>query len=145
MWRGCTVLLTTLAGGSALAAPDGAALYKQHCAICHQDNAAGAAGLAPTLLGEQWKKLGAKRSYLLTVTAKGLSGPIKVDGKPFVGAMPGQEATLEDDEIAAIATHLRTLQGGDGPAYSADEAAAVRKAAGDPARTRALRRAILGE
>ncbi len=145
MQRGFRVLLAALASGTVQAAPDGAALFKQHCAICHQDNAGGAAGLAPTLLGEHWKKLGADRSYVLTVTAKGLSGPIKINGKPFVGAMTGWEAMLADDQIAAVATHLRTLQGSDGQAYSANEVAAVRKTAGDPTRTRALRRAILGE
>lgn len=146
--RGPRLLLCL--GLAAPAAPalaaDGAALFQQHCAACHQGNASGTVGLAPSLLGEHWKRLGAERSYVPTVMLKGLSGAIKVNGQLFVGSMPGFASTLNDEELGAVATHLRGLQGagGDKP-YAAEDFVAVRATNGNPALTRALRRQILGE
>lgn len=137
--------LAVLTAAPVLAA-DGAALFKQHCAICHQDSAAGTPGLAPGLLGPHWQKLGAERAYLLTVLLKGLSGSIKVDGQPFVGNMPAMAGTLDDETLAAVANHLRGLQGaaGDKP-YAAADLAEQRGRPGNPTQTRVLRRQILGE
>lgn len=135
-------LITTM---PALAA-DGAALFKQHCAICHQESAAGTPGLAPSLLGGHWQALGADRSYLPTVLLKGLSGPIKVNGQPFVGNMPAMAPTLDDEALAAVANHLRSLQGaaGDKP-YAAADMAEARARPGNPTQSRNLRRQLLGE
>lgn len=142
--------LLAIAALAAAAAPswaaDGAALFKQHCAICHQESAAGTPGLAPSLLGAHWQKLGAERAYLPTVLLKGLSGPIKVDGQPFVGSMPAMAPTLDDEALAAVANHLRGLQGaaGDKP-FAAADFADLRARPGNPTQSRLLRRQILGE
>jgi mono/diheme cytochrome c family protein len=141
------VLVTALLAAALPAwAADGAALFKQHCAICHQDSAAGTPGLAPSLLGEHWQKLGADRSYLPTVLLKGLSGPIKVNGQPFVGNMPAMAATLDDEALAAVANHLRGLQGtaADKP-YAAAEFTDLRAKPGNPSQSRSQRRQLLGE
>lgn len=128
------------------AAADGVALFKQHCAVCHQESAIGTVGLAPALKGDHWQRLGAERSYVPNVVLKGLAGAIKVNGQPFVGAMPALAPQLGDEDLAAIATHLRGLQGAtDFKPYTAEEFAAVRAGPGDPSQTRALRRKILGE
>ena len=127
-------------------ANDGAALFKQHCAICHQDSAAGTPGLAPGLLGAHWQKLGAERAYLPAVLLKGLSGAIKVDGQTFVGSMPALAPTLDDAALAAVANHLRGLQGtAAGTPYTAAEMAEARGKSGNPTQTRTLRRQILGD
>lgn len=134
-----------LVAGGALAAPDGAALFAQHCATCHQPDASGAIGLAPALKGEHWQRLGADRGYLPLVITHGLSGAIQVNGATFVGSMPAFAGQLDDEAIAAVATHLRGLQGArDAPAYSAAEIAAVRTAAGGPPQTRQRRQQLLG-
>jgi len=127
-------------------AADGAALFKQHCAVCHQESAAGTVGLAPSLLGAHWQRLGADRNYLPTVLLKGLSGQIKVDGQTFVGSMPAMAGTLNDEALAAVANHLRGLQGAaaDKP-YAAADLADQRGKPGNPTLTRALRKQILGE
>lgn len=133
-----------LAAGGAQAA-DGAALFNQHCAICHQPTAAGTVGLAPSLLGEHWARLAAERGYLPTVLIRGLSGPIKVGGVPFSGSMPAVPQ-LDDASLAAIANHLRGLQGGASSApYAAADFVEARAKPGNPAQTRALRKQILGE
>lgn len=143
--RMAALLLAAQAGVSAWAA-DGAALFKQHCAVCHQETGVGTVGLAPPLLGDQWQKLGAQRSYLPTVLIKGLSGPIKVAGQAFSASMPPFAGQLGDEDLAAIATHLRGLQGAAAEKpFGAEELAAVRAGPGNPAITRGLRKQILGE
>ena len=138
--------LACLLASGAMAAPEGGALFAQHCAVCHQADAGGVAGLAPPLKGEHWAKLAADRSYLPTVVLKGLLGPIQLGGgQSFNGNMPGFAPTLDDEIIAAIASHVLTLQGSDkGKAYSADEIKAARERAGSPSQSRQMRSQLLG-
>jgi mono/diheme cytochrome c family protein len=132
------------AAGAALAQADGAALFNQHCAVCHLPDGAGQPGVAPALKGEHWAKLGAERVYLPNVLLYGLSGAIKVNGQTFVGVM-APFANLDDASLAAIATHVRKLQGAaDAKAYAADEIKAVRDKPGNPQATRQLRAQIVG-
>lgn len=126
-------------------AQDGAALFVQHCGSCHQADASGTVGLAPALKGEHWGRLGADRAYIPNVVVHGLSGAIRVNGQPFVGAMPGLGPQLDDAALAAIATHLRALQGAKNEApYAADEIRAVRQTGGNPAQTRERRVRAIG-
>lgn len=128
------------------AARDGAALFAQHCAACHQADGSGTVGLAPALKGPHWAALGAQRDYLPAVLLKGLSGRIKVGGQTFVGSMPAFAAQLDDEALALVANHLATLQGAtDRAAYTAAELAPIRQGPGDPAQTRQRRQQILGE
>ena len=140
--------LASLLASGAMAAPDGAALFAQHCAVCHQADASGVAGLAPSLKGEHWAKLGSDRSYLPTVMLKGLLGPIQLGGgQSFNGNMPGFAPTLDDDAIAAIASYVLALQGSDkaaATAYSADDIKAARQRAGSPTQSRQMRSQLLG-
>ena len=130
---------------SAAAAADGAALFAQHCATCHQADGSGTVGLAPPLKGAHWERLGADRGYLLAVVLNGLAGPIRIDGQPFVGAMPGFAAQLDDAQIAAVASHLRTLQGAkDAAPYAAEEVKAARSLAGSPPASRPRRVQLVG-
>jgi len=130
----------------ALAAPDGAALFVQNCAMCHQADASGAAGLAPPLKGEHWAKLGTDRSYIPTVVLNGLFGPIKLgSGDTFAGNMPSFAQTLDDATIAAIASHVSKIVGGDdGGGYSADDIKAVRQLPGSPTQSRQKRSRLVG-
>jgi mono/diheme cytochrome c family protein len=142
-------LLAAMVGLVALSGPvsaaDGATLYATHCAACHQADGSGTLGLAPALKGPHWTALAARRDYLPTVLLKGMAGMIKVNGQTVVGSMPAF-AALDDASLAAVATHLATLQGDASRApYEATEFAALRAAAGDPARTRQLRRSVLGD
>lgn len=125
---------------------DGAALFAQHCAACHQADGSGTVGLAPTLKGEHWAKLGADRGYLPTVLVHGLSGAIKLGAQTFVGSMPPFGPQLDDAALAEIATHVRRkLQGAaDAPTYTPAELKAVREQPGGPPQTRQLRARLLG-
>ncbi|MFN0186302.1 MAG: c-type cytochrome [Aquabacterium sp.] len=131
------------AAGTAAAQPDGMALFAQHCASCHQTDGSGTVGLAPPLKGEHWQRLGADRGYLLEVLLRGLSGPIRVGAQTFVGAMPGVPQ-LDDTALAALANHVRMLQGEPAAGYGADEVKAARGQAGSPPQTRQRRQRALG-
>ena len=139
-------MLWMAAAGAVQAQADGPALFAKHCAACHQADGSGTVGLAPPLKGDHWAKLGAERAYLPMVLVHGLSGPIKVNGQPFVGSMPGFGAQLDDATLAAIASHVRQqVQGAaDAPAYRADEVKAQREAPGSPPRSRQWRAQLLG-
>lgn len=145
MWKpAVAVSLCTLAG-SALAQPDGAALFAQHCAACHQADGSGTVGLAPALKGEHWAKLGQDRGYLPTVLVHGLSGAIRVGTQLFVGAMPPFGSQLDDAALAALATHVRRLQGHAAEAaYTAAEVKAEREQPGGPPQSRQRRQRAAG-
>lgn len=130
---------------AAVAQADGAALFAQHCAACHQPDGAGTVGLAPSLKGEHWARLGAERGYLPMVMVHGLSGPIKLGGSTFVGSMPAFGAQLDDVAIAALATQVRRLQGASAEApYGPIEVKAERDKPGSPPQSRLRRVQILG-
>lgn len=132
-----------MASVPAAAQADGAALFAQHCASCHQADGSGTVGLAPPLKGDHWARLGADRGYLLEVLLRGISGPIRVGTLNFVGAMPGVPQ-LDDATLAALANHVRTLQGEAAAGYGADEVKAARGQAGSPPQTRQRRQKALG-
>lgn len=126
-------------------AQDGAATFNQTCAPCHQPDGADTVGLAPALKGEHWARLGAERSYLPTVLVHGMSGMIKVNGQPFVGSMPAFGAQFDDATLAALANHVRKLQGAaDAKPYAAEDLKAARDKPGSPPQIRALRVQIVG-
>lgn len=99
------------------AAPDGGAIYGR-CAACHTKTGAGVPGVFPPL-GEDFRVMAssqAGRRYLTLVVTRGVSGPIKVGGKPYAGVMPAQ-ATLDDASVAAVLNHVGTEIAKTGPAF----------------------------
>lgn len=138
------LLMATANAAAAQGGLDGAALFAQHCATCHQADGSGTVGLAPPLKGAHWARLGGDRGYLPTVLLHGLSGPIKVNGQSFVGSMPAFGGQLDDASLAAIANHLKRLQGSEETALSAEEFKAQRQQAGSPPQTRQRRNQALG-
>ena len=86
---------------------DGAALYAQHCVACHQANGAGISGAFPPLDGSEWV-LDEDTSKMAAIMIYGLQGPITVKGTEYNSAMAPLGATLNDEELAAVATYVRT-------------------------------------
>lgn len=87
-------------------AADGAALYAARCAACHQASGAGVPGAFPPLAGSEWLATDEKR--LAALVLHGMTGPITVKGQAYNGAMPAFGTQLDDAEIAAVLTHVRT-------------------------------------
>lgn len=109
-------ILVTLAGlglvaGFALAqtAPDGQAVYSDHCAVCH--GAEGQGGVGVALANDV--NLGDADFHIRQILNGG-------------NTMPPFATTLSDAEIAAVATFERTSWNNDFGALTADQVAAVR-------------------
>jgi DNA-binding beta-propeller fold protein YncE/cytochrome c553 len=84
-----TLLLAFLSVTAAQAqTPEPAALYRQHCAVCHAANRSG--GMGPALLPENLERL--KKTEALRVITEGRIGT----------QMPAFNTTLNKDEIAAL-------------------------------------------
>lgn len=101
----------------------GEKIYATYCLACHQGNGKGSPPRFPPLEGADW--VNGDKQKLIGVILNGLNGPIRVNGKPYDGAM-GAHGFLKDDEIAAVATYIRSSFGNKSSAISADEVATVR-------------------
>ncbi|PWK27300.1 cbb3-type cytochrome c oxidase subunit III [Arcicella aurantiaca] len=82
---------------------DGQALYKLHCANCHQENGQGLAGLYPPIAGSDF--LEKNKELILCSMRNGLQDTIVVNGKSFHQAMPAN-TQLQALDVAEIATYI---------------------------------------
>lgn len=123
------VLFMSLVLGGAVSAqtPDGAAIFSQNCAMCHQSAGAGLAGQFPRLAGRVGP-ISAKpagRAYLVDVLTYGMVGQVTVDGQPIIGVMP-PFASLPDEQVAAVLGYLQSLGGAPKEKLTAAEVTAGR-------------------
>lgn len=105
----------------------GEELYGQACLACHQPEGKGLPGVYPPLAESDWVSGDPER--LIGVVLNGLSGPIEINGKPFVSNAPVPMppfAGLTDQEIADLLTYLRGNFGNRAGVITASEVAAVR-------------------
>jgi len=86
----------------------GEKIFKERCVLCHQADAHGAAGVAPSLAGTLASYLGAAdgKRYLAQILVSGMIGPIDTEGHKFSGLMPSFRADLSDAEIAATINYV---------------------------------------
>jgi mono/diheme cytochrome c family protein len=91
------------------AAPDGSKVFTTTCVVCHQLDGAGKEQLYPPLAGSEWVQ--GDENKLIRIILGGLTGPVEVAGETFNGAMPGWGPVLEDKDIAAVATYIRSSWG----------------------------------
>jgi mono/diheme cytochrome c family protein len=107
---------------AALAAPDGSALYRQHCAVCHQAAGQGVPGVFPPLAGSDFLKNERERS--LRALLEGLTGEITVNGVKYNGAMPLM--VLNDEDVAAVMTWIGSSFGNNLVEFTVEEVARTR-------------------
>ena len=123
------ILASTVAGlGAANAAADGAKVYNT-CLPCHQATGAGLPGAFPPLAESEW--VNGPVENLIRIQLRGLMGPITVKGTTYNSVMP-PNATMSDDEIAAVLTYVRSNFGNKSSAVTADQVKALRSEAGKP-------------
>ena len=89
---------------------DGAAVFKEQCSACHQENGQGVAGSFPPLAGNA--DLFLSRTFPALVALFGIEGKITTEGKTFVAEMP-PFAHLSDAEVAAAINYVRGAWGND--------------------------------
>jgi len=98
---------------SVLLRKEGSQVYQQVCIACHQATGEGLAGVFPPLVGSEW--VSGSDDRLAAIVLHGLMGPIEVKGQTWNGVMPPQGATLDDRQIAAVLTYIRSEWGNDSP------------------------------
>ena len=107
------------------AAVEGAALFGTYCATCHQANGAGVRGAIPPLDGSRYVLAGAE--VPAAIVLRGIAGPIEVKGAVYNGRMPTFYAQLEDAQIAAILTHVRSSWSNDAGEVTPDLVSRLRE------------------
>lgn len=106
----------------------GRKVYESQCLMCHQQQGEGLAGSFPPLEGSEWV-LGDKRLGI-NIVLGGLAGPIEVKGEPYDSIMAPWGAVLNDEQVAAVLTYIRSEWGNDASAVSPEEVATERAAHG---------------
>lgn len=97
-------------------APLGAKVYEQHCVACHGDAGQGVPNAYPALAGNRAVTL-ANTANLVQVVLQGGYAPATA-GHPRPYGMPPYMLELNDREVAAVLTHLRSAWGNQAPAVS---------------------------
>ncbi len=99
---------------------EGRRQYVNLCANCHGTQGEGIARFAPPLKSSEW--VTGKEEKLAMILLHGMEGPVKVAGKTYdipdiLPVMPSF-STLQNEEIAAIATYIRNTWGHSEPEIS---------------------------
>ena len=125
----CCALSFTAAAHAQDAAADqmaeGKKNYMMICVACHQPTGAGLPMVFPPITKSPYVNGSAER--FASIILKGNAGPFTIEGKPYNTIMPGQEAMLTDEKIAAIMTFVRASFGNSAPAVTPAVVAAARK------------------
>jgi mono/diheme cytochrome c family protein len=109
---GAALLPDGSAGAQAPAQPKpprtGAQIFSSTCAACHQAQGEGT-NVYPPLAGSEW--VNGPESRVVRIILHGLTGDVEVQGQVYNGAMPAWGPSLSDEEIAAVATYIRSSFG----------------------------------
>ncbi|WP_165797296.1 c-type cytochrome [Solimonas fluminis] len=136
------IVLPLMLPWAAMAA-DGAALYAERCAVCHQAQGQGIEGHAPPLTGmEAWLATGEGRSYIARAVVHGLAGPITVRGQPYSALMLTFRWRLQDEQLVAVLGYVAETLNHPAAGYrpiDLETLRAARAASGRDADTLALR------
>ncbi len=104
----------------------GKTVYMTICIACHQPTGMGIPPVFPPLTKSEYVNGSTER--FASMILKGNLPPMTVAGTTYAASpMPGQEAVLSDDKIAAVMTYVRANFGNTSGAVSADVVAAARK------------------
>jgi mono/diheme cytochrome c family protein len=93
-------------------------LYAGMCQACHQSNGQGVPGRYPPLVGSDWVIRDAETPARIVLF--GLEGPIIVRGNTYNERMDPFHNRLNDREIAAVVTYIRTTWGNEASEVSPD-------------------------
>ena len=103
----------------AVADPDGAALYANHCASCHGEQGEGVAGAYPPLAGNRAVTMAVPANLVRIVLEGGFAPATAGNPRPF--GMPPYAHSLSNDDIARLLTYLRHSWGHHADAVSATD------------------------
>lgn len=98
--------------------------YAEVCQACHQPNGAGLEGAFPPLAGSEY--VTGPAIVPIAIILHGLQGEITVKGKTYNGAMMAWGSVLNDDDLAATLTYVRSQWGNRAGPVTAAQVRAVR-------------------
>jgi mono/diheme cytochrome c family protein len=101
-------------------------LYAKNCMACHLPAGQGIAGAFPPLDGSAYVNK-ENPELMASIMLYGLIGPIQVRGMQYVGAMVGLGSALTDEELAVIASYVRSSWSNSAAPVSAGVFAQARK------------------
>lgn len=106
----------------------GASLYKQYCMGCHQPNGKGDGNLFPPLAGSDWVNGGifGDKDRIIQTLLTGVQGPIVVSNHQYNSVMPSF-SQLSNEQLAEIATYVRSQFGNNSSMVTAEEVKKQRK------------------
>ncbi len=94
--------------GNAMAADDGASIFKKICSACHGRNGEGKPKMGPAFVGNDFIKNGSEED-IAEVVKKGRMGKAKKYKDIPVPMMPQKKLT--EDQIKAVIAHIKGLAG----------------------------------
>jgi cbb3-type cytochrome c oxidase subunit III len=106
-----------LAQGQGDTDPKGKALFEDNCAQCHRSNGEGLPATFPAL----------KQNPFVQGDPNPLIATVLHGRKGSLGRMPAWKDTLDDQQIAAVATYIRQAWSNRAPAVTPAMVAATRK------------------
>jgi mono/diheme cytochrome c family protein len=115
---------TTPGAVSKVATEQGVKLYDQHCAQCHAGNGQGVPNAYPALAGNRAVVM-PQTANLVQIVLNGGYAPA-TQGNPRPYGMPPFVLVLNDGDIAAVLTHIRSNWGNQGSAVSTLEVNRIR-------------------
>ena len=105
---------------------DGQQIYQEHCETCHGAEGQGVPGVYPPLAGSGW--VTGDKGRLLRIILHGMQGEMEVSGTTYSNRMPAWGSILDDDQVAQVATYVRTHWGNHASEVSVNEVRRVRAA-----------------
>ncbi|MCC2594788.1 cytochrome c [Pusillimonas sp. MFBS29] len=120
-----------VAAASTGGAVDGAQIYAAQCVACHQASGQGLPGVFPPLAGSEW--VNGKAALAIRIVLHGVTGTLTVKGTQYNGMMPMFKDKLNDAQMAALISHIRTNFGNSAGPVDEATVAAEREATADQA------------
>jgi mono/diheme cytochrome c family protein len=115
----------TVASGPVDPIAAGKQTFTSNCVACHQSTGLGVAGAFPPIVGSEW--VTGDERVLSRILLHGLSGPVKVKGAAYNGAMPAWKESMSDADIANVLTYIRQWAPNAAPAITPETVAGIRK------------------
>jgi cytochrome c oxidase cbb3-type subunit 2 len=103
---------------------NGATIYANNCASCHQSDGQGVQGVFPPMAGDPVVTAEDPTDHI-RIVLYGLQGKA-IEGTEYQGIMQPFGELLSDEEVAAVINHERTSWGNDAPTVTAEDVARVR-------------------
>lgn len=107
----------------------GEELYQTRCVSCHMPEGQGVPGVNPPLAGSAY--VAGDTGQLIRIVLNGLRGERTIGDVTYNGVMPPWSGLLDDTQLAALLTFVRSNFGNASPAITIEEVARVRAAVGD--------------